>query len=496
MSNYTQFFDFQTRPFDPCGNRSPVLGTESLQKTFEEIQTALAKDVPVIFLQGPPGVGKSSLARALPKLLASERRAFVMKSPGLEDLDEALRVSALSEPSDESRPSAPTFIFDDADAVSAEFLEKLSSVLADWTESPGLSCLMIRTTHSSRDPLESGVPAALDGLVSEEIPLEPLSSNGTQRYIEKHLQRAGGSSEELFPQEVMRAVHMRAEGVPREISRLCEGLLKRAARTQTKTIDPEWLEDTTPKPPPRATMSEVAVPWSSTASAVERGVEETLESSIKGKRTGVSDSQKGTDPEWTHESSPTETELPRKRRRLAFRFGFSALILLLAAVSSFLLDPLGQRMNEPLEPQPQEKGPASFSSPQDRGPTTGTDAKKLAPIPATSTPHRPIDSHEKIPAQSLGPFAWSPPERVALLPPINAEAPALWLDNQKLLLQIKASAAHSSRRAPGSLPEQVRPDPSSTPVKAESEISLKSHPSPSKPPEGLPQNGAHSNDLL
>ena len=40
------------------------------------------------------------------------------------------------------------------------------------------------------------------------------------------------------------------------------------------------------------------------------------------------------------------------------------------------------------------------------------------------------------------------PQDTLLLPPIHAEAPALWLDNQKLLNQIRSSVEKSPRRPP------------------------------------------------
>lgn len=460
MAHYTQFFGFQTRPFNTSGGRSPVLGTQSLQKALEGIQAALEKDIPVIVVQGPPGVGKSSFARVLPKLLARERRAFVAKNPSLEDLEEALHGSNPSEASIEERQPAPTLILDDAESVSEGFLETLSTILTEWTGSPGLSCVLV-TNRTGSFETGNGVPTALDGLVSQAIELEPLSSMGTKRYIEKHIQRAGAENKTLFPEEVMRAIHMRSQGIPREISRLCEDLLKRAARSQSKTLDPEWLEESEFEAS-GAPDSEVQDPILSTPSTLIGEQDEIMEAPVRDPDQSLRNSGPETGSDGSRESSTTKKPDPGKRRRLALRFGFATLTILLATVCGFLLDPLGSQTHQQPERELEQRATTPFPSSEKPNPKPRT-ATSSGPLRPTRTVPLPLlDPFESGAEAMPGPFVWSPPKKAELRPPINTEAPGLWMENQKLLLQIRASAAAGPSRHPQPIPsDRPRSNPKS-----------------------------------
>ena len=74
MSSYLRFFELERSPFDGAGQSQVVLGTKALRAAFGAIQSGLEDGDSRICVGGDRGMGKTSLARALPKLLGSGTR--------------------------------------------------------------------------------------------------------------------------------------------------------------------------------------------------------------------------------------------------------------------------------------------------------------------------------------------------------------------------------------------------------------------------------------
>lgn len=68
------------------------------------------------------------------------------------------------------------------------------------------------------------------------ISMEGLNIEQTGKYIDWHLQKAGFNGIELFPELTKKAIHRKAQGIPRLINRICLECLHEAALNDTKII--------------------------------------------------------------------------------------------------------------------------------------------------------------------------------------------------------------------------------------------------------------------
>lgn len=69
MSACLKFFELEQPSFEGKAQGQVVLGTRALRDAFDTLREGLNEDASRICVSGPAGLGKASLARALPKLL-------------------------------------------------------------------------------------------------------------------------------------------------------------------------------------------------------------------------------------------------------------------------------------------------------------------------------------------------------------------------------------------------------------------------------------------
>jgi type II secretory pathway predicted ATPase ExeA len=82
MSTYLKFFELEQSPFEAGeGATQVVLGTRALRDALATIETGLEDGIERICVSGGPGLGKTSLARALPKLLGDATRVAIVLDP-------------------------------------------------------------------------------------------------------------------------------------------------------------------------------------------------------------------------------------------------------------------------------------------------------------------------------------------------------------------------------------------------------------------------------
>lgn len=253
MSAYLKFFELEQSPFEGRAQSQVVLGTRALRDAFGRIRTGLEEGASRLCVSGGSGLGKTSLARALPKLLGDEARVATILDPSVPWADYrtslarqwgiaagGLARSALVE----ARADRPlVLVIDQAERADEEFLDHLDVLLSYRTEqdTPVVQSVLLANLDSREGEAPPALMWWLDRIQTLQLEFAPLPRDGVASYVTKHLRRAGWRGSELFSEDAGHAIHAYTGGIPGEISRLCERLLVEAASCEQTRIDAAFV---------------------------------------------------------------------------------------------------------------------------------------------------------------------------------------------------------------------------------------------------------------
>jgi type II secretory pathway predicted ATPase ExeA len=200
-------------------------------------------------------MGKTSLARALPKLLDEEARVAVILRPSTSW--NAIRSSiakqwklgegglARSNLLSFARENRLVLVIDQAESASTDILDHLDVLLSYRTEDdePVVQSVLFAnlSAYANNDP--PPLIWWLDRIQTLELQFAPLPRDGVGSYIHKHLKRAGWKGGSLFSFDAAHAIHGYTGGTPGEVDRVCELLLNEAAERNLRAIDAAFVHE-------------------------------------------------------------------------------------------------------------------------------------------------------------------------------------------------------------------------------------------------------------
>ena len=208
MSAYLKFFELERSPFDAKAQAQVVLGTRAIRDAFATIESGIAEGASRICVNGGPGMGKTSLARALPKLLGDKACVALVPDPALSwessrttlarqwgVESSGLARAALIEAATE-RPLV--LVIDQAEKADENFLDHLDVILSYRSKSntPVVQSVLLARLGGETEsdaPNEAARPLIwwLDRIQTLQLEFAPLPRDGVQPYIHKHPKRAG-----------------------------------------------------------------------------------------------------------------------------------------------------------------------------------------------------------------------------------------------------------------------------------------------------------------
>jgi type II secretory pathway predicted ATPase ExeA len=255
MSAYLKFFELERSPFEPESQSKVVLGTKALRDALASIRSGLEEGAARICVNGQTGLGKTSLARALPKLLDKRERVAVILHPSTSwnsirsSIARQWRVGegglARSNLLSFAREARLVLVVDQAETASIDILDHLDVLLSYRTEDDAPVVQSILFANLTRRPGSDPPPLIwwLDRIQTLELQFAPLPREGVGSYIQKHLKRAGWKQDSIFTDEASHAIHGYTGGIPGDVDRACERLLSEAADRNLREIDALFVHE-------------------------------------------------------------------------------------------------------------------------------------------------------------------------------------------------------------------------------------------------------------
>jgi type II secretory pathway predicted ATPase ExeA len=251
------FYGLKKTPFLTNGSTGPVLMTQPLRDAVRYIEKELAAAVPILCVTGPTGIGKTSLSRVLPKLLAvsgcqatvpgtsgdwNQIGAGLMKSFGLDWSRMTREVIANAH----TLHGNLLVVVDDADQLAPDLLERICILpqLSTSGRRPLLQVLLLTDLDSLDQEIATPLLAWTNPQSIHEM--APLPFAGTYRYIDKRLRRVGWYGDALIDEAAAGALHRVSGGNLKSLSVACLAVLERAAVCGIALVDERFVCETLP----------------------------------------------------------------------------------------------------------------------------------------------------------------------------------------------------------------------------------------------------------
>ena len=261
---YNAFFGFRENPFNLSPDPSFLYRSPQHEEALANLIYGVHSRKGFIVLTGEVGTGKTTMLECLRDYLESQfvEFAFIFNSRiNVEqffemiayDLD--LRCAAKSktevlfalnqllvQQAQEGRTTV--LIVDEAHNLDVEVLEEIR--LLGNLENPRLGKLL-QIILAGQPELDRKLDAPNLRQLKQRIvlrcQLKPFRTQETLEYINSRLEKAGMPNQTFFPDDLIRELHLRSQGIPRLINALCDNLLLTAFADESRTATMEMLDE-------------------------------------------------------------------------------------------------------------------------------------------------------------------------------------------------------------------------------------------------------------
>lgn len=254
INEYFVKFGWKRNPFTLVVSPEIFIGYEEQR---EAIISHVNEGQKICLISGPTGAGKTTLLLWIKEYFNKELKTYYVpkppkktkefvplflnifplgiierllgRKPNLFTLPEYVRSKL--------KDSTLLLLIDEAHETTKDVLEWLR-VLVDQTNIILVIAGLPNLEYRIKEKLDT-----FDQRITTRVFLEHLSEQETYELILKRIQWAGGNGLEPFTEQAVREIHFKTNGFPREILKLCDKLVHKAAEKNIEVIDEEFVKE-------------------------------------------------------------------------------------------------------------------------------------------------------------------------------------------------------------------------------------------------------------
>jgi len=262
---YNAFFGLTENPFslspDPAFLFRSPMHEEALANLIYGVQSRKG----FIVLTGEVGTGKTTMLECLREFLESQQAEFAFLFNSRVNTEQFFEMIAydldlrcsrtsktevlfalnhlLIQQANEGRTSV--LIVDEAHNLDWDVLEEIR-LLGNLENRRGKLLQIILAGQPELDrKLDAPNLRQLKQRIVLRYNLRPFAEAETIEYIFSRLEKAGMEDPTVFPDDVLREIHVRAQGIPRLINAICDNLMLTAFALESRTTTLEMVDEVT-----------------------------------------------------------------------------------------------------------------------------------------------------------------------------------------------------------------------------------------------------------
>ena len=260
---YNPFFGFSASPFSLSPDPAFFFRSEQHEEALANLVYGVQARKGFVVLTGEVGTGKTTMLECLRDYLESQYVEFAFLFNSRINTDQFFEMIAydLDLPCERTSKTEVLFalnqllveeaqdgrtvvlIVDEAHNLEWEVLEEIR-LLGNLENRNGKLLQIILAGQPELDrKLDAPNLRQLKQRIVLRCNLQPFTLRDAVDYIESRLEHAGMPEQQIFSDELMAAVHQRAQGIPRIINAICDNLLLTAFAQETRVCTANMLEE-------------------------------------------------------------------------------------------------------------------------------------------------------------------------------------------------------------------------------------------------------------